>query len=238
MYGLTRGAMTLIGAIGCGLILWITTQLDGNSQGDYWSVVGLLAAAGFVVALSQLLGGWTKWGWPRFSGAVFVFGFLPVLLTVGWLVLAYQPDHNWFQRHVEDWSDDIGLSGIVRDLGRVLAATIFAMGLFFGLTFDTTGPRTGPVLRRRRRVAPVPTEHPLTIATEGDDRTEANQDQADRGAVDDERAEKDRTMTVPRDSEATSGTLEARERRDAEAAPGQHPLASGETAERRAEDER
>ncbi len=51
------------------------------------------------MALSQLFGGWTKWGWPRISVGVLLIGFLPVLVVGGWVLLAGQPDANWFQRH-------------------------------------------------------------------------------------------------------------------------------------------
>ena len=148
--------MTLLGLVVAGLLIWLSTQFDGASLGEYWTIVGLLAGAGFVIALSQLLGGWTKWGWPRVSGSVFLLGFLPALVVVGWLVLAYQPDPNWFQRHVEDWSGDLGIVGLIRDLSSALAVSIFGLGLVLGLTLDTTGTRARPVRRRvtRTEVAP------------------------------------------------------------------------------------
>ncbi len=226
MYGVTRGTMTLIGAGVAAFLVWLSTQFDGDSLSEYWTIVGLLAAAGFVIALSQLLGGWTKWGWPRISGSVLLLGFLPVLIVVGWLVLAYQPEPNWFQRHVEAWSDDLGVVRLIRDLSSALAVSVFGLGLFFGLTFDTTGPRTDPLLRRRRGVAPVPAEHPLAGATERDDATVVSRGDANQ----------DRTVVVPRDSDAAPEAAERRSPGDSEpSAPGEHPLASGETTERRTE---
>src|SRR5881296_3661759 len=67
MYGLTRATTTLIAAGAAGLLIWIATQINDKSLGGFWAVYGLIAGAGLVMALSQLLGGWTKWGWPRLA---------------------------------------------------------------------------------------------------------------------------------------------------------------------------
>ena len=91
MYGLTRGTITLLGAAGAGLLVWLATQIDDGSNGGYWAVYGLIAAAGLVMAFSQILGGWTKWGWPRLSLNVFLLAFVPVLVAAGWVVIAHQP---------------------------------------------------------------------------------------------------------------------------------------------------
>ena len=99
MYGLTRGTITLLGAAAAGLLIWLATQVDDGSNGGYWAVYGLIAAAGLVMAFSQILGGWTKWGWPRMSLNVFLLGFIPVLIAAGWVVVAHQPDGNWFRAH-------------------------------------------------------------------------------------------------------------------------------------------
>src|SRR5262245_34186623 len=72
VYGLTRGTITLIGVAAAFVLLWLAYQFEGDSNGDYWSQMALVAGAGLVMALSQLLGGWTKWGWPRLSATVFL----------------------------------------------------------------------------------------------------------------------------------------------------------------------
>src|SRR5918997_6352170 len=95
MYGLTRGTVTLLGAATAGFLLWLASQTDADGQGGYWTWVGLLAGAGLVMALSQLLGGWTKWGWPRLTVTVFLLGFLPALVVGGLVLLAAQPDGGW-----------------------------------------------------------------------------------------------------------------------------------------------
>jgi hypothetical protein len=145
MYGLTRAATTLMGILVAGFLLWLGTQIlpDGGdaTSGEYWAALGLVAAAGLTMALSQLLGGWTKWGWPRVSAKVFLLGFLPALILGGWLLAAGDPGNSWFARHVGNWSDDIGIGGLVTDLEIMLPAIAFGIGLVFGFTFDTTGPR-------------------------------------------------------------------------------------------------
>jgi hypothetical protein len=137
MYGLTRGTMTLIGAATAGLLLWIASQTDADGLGGYWAYVGLLAGAGLVMALSQLLGGWTKWGWPRLTATVFLLGFLPALVAGGLVLLHAQPEDAFGQA----WAADLGVEGLAEDLAAVLPALAFGLGLLFGFTFDTTGPR-------------------------------------------------------------------------------------------------
>jgi hypothetical protein len=149
MVGTVRGVFTVVGAGAAGLLIWISTQIGQGTLGGYWAVYGILAGAGLTMALSQLFGGWTKWGWPRVSAGVFVIGFLPVLVCAGWVLLAGQPDANWFQRHTTSWSNDIAIDGIVDDLRLYLGVLAFGLGLVFGFTFDTSGPLPSPELRRR-----------------------------------------------------------------------------------------
>lgn len=146
--GTVRGVFTLVGGAAAGLLIWIATQISQGTTGGYWSVQGILAGAGLTMALSQLFGGWTKWGVPRVSGRVFLIAFLPVLVCAGWVLLAGQPSANWFQEHVTDWSDSLAIDGIVDDLRTYLGVLAFGLGLVFGFTFDTTGPS-------RPRLAPV-----------------------------------------------------------------------------------
>jgi hypothetical protein len=140
---LTRGALTLIGAAAAGVLLWLAASIVANddSMGVFWAAVGLVAAAGLTMALSQLLGGWTKWGVPRVSGNVFLMAFLPALIAGGWIVCAAEPGDHWLGSHAREWSGDLGIGGLVGDLTAMLPAIAFGIGLVFGLTFDTTGPR-------------------------------------------------------------------------------------------------
>lgn len=141
MYGTVRGVATLVGAGIAGGLIWLSTQVGEGSTSGYWAAVGIVAAAGLVMALSQLAGGWTKWGMPRISAGVFLVGFLPALIAGGWVLLAGQPGSNWFQRHVDSWSGSIAIDGPVHDLRSVIPVVAFGLGLVLGLTFDTAGPR-------------------------------------------------------------------------------------------------
>jgi hypothetical protein len=158
MIGITRGISTLIGVAAAVVLIWLAAQVGDDSTADYWALYGLVAAAGLTMALSQLLGGWTKWGWPRLSGTVFLLGFLPALLVAGWVLVAGQPSENWLQQHVTDWSDDLGLGSVVRDLLDLAGPLAFLAGLTFGFTFDTSGPRPARVVEEEERVEPTPVE--------------------------------------------------------------------------------
>ena len=138
MIGITRGISTLAGAAVAGILLWFATQIGTETSTEYWSTYGLIAAAGLTMALSQIVGGWTKWGWPRFSLGVFLIGFLPVLVAGGWVLLARQPA-DWM--NTSNWSRDLSIYGLVADVGNVLPAIAFGIGLTFGFSFDTAGPR-------------------------------------------------------------------------------------------------
>jgi hypothetical protein len=73
-------------------------------------------------------------------------------------LLARQPA-DWM--NTSNWSRDLGVDGLVADLGNVLPAIAFAIGLTFGFSFDTAGPRrevveTDHVHRDRVRDADAP----------------------------------------------------------------------------------
>ena len=161
MYGLTRGLVTLLAAGVAGFLIWLATQINDETTGGYWAVYGVIAAAGLIMALSQLAGGWTKGGMPRLSANVFLLAFIPVLIVAGWVVVGHQPNPNWARNHVLNWSDDIGILGVVRDLAEYVSVLAFGIGLVFGYSFDTMPPETrepvGPD-RRRADMAPESTD--------------------------------------------------------------------------------
>src|SRR5213592_2033985 len=142
MYGLTRATLTLIGAAVAGFLIWLGSTIAGDapSGGEYWAFAGLVAAAGLVMALSQLLGGWTKWGWPRISISVLLWAFIPVAIVVLWIVIFHQPHHGLGRNHIRKWSNDIGIDGLVKDFKDYVGVLSFGLGLVLGYTFDTTGP--------------------------------------------------------------------------------------------------
>jgi len=165
MYGLTRASTTLIAAGVAGLLVWIATRINDHSTGGYWAVSGLIAGAGLVMALSQLLGGWTKWGVPRLSATVFLLAFIPVLIAAGWVVVAHQPHGNWARHHVLSWSSGIHIRGLVNDLTSYVSVLAFGIGLVFGYSFDTTGPRQRAAAVDQDVVTPVDrraSDEPLT----------------------------------------------------------------------------
>ena len=185
MIGITRGTSTLGGAAVAGILLWFATQIGTQTNSEYWSTYGLIAAAGLAMALSQILGGWTKWGWPRFSLGVFLIGFLPVLVAGGWVLLARQPA-NWM--NTSNWSRDLSIFGVVNDLGNILPAIAFGIGLTFGFSFDTAGPRrevvAEPVARDTDAPLTADRDTPPPVAV-GDTRREvdANNGYPERTAV-------------------------------------------------------
>ncbi|MEP7225029.1 MAG: hypothetical protein ABI783_08735 [Actinomycetota bacterium] len=158
MIGVTRGIATLAGATVAGILVWFATQVGTESSGEFWATYGVIAAAGLTMTLSQILGGWTKWGWPRFSLGVFVLGFLPVLVAGVWILLARQPA-NWM--NTSNWSRDLGIYGAVADLGNILPAIAFGIGLVFGLSLDTAGPQREVVAEGVRRDG-ASVDEPLT----------------------------------------------------------------------------
>ncbi len=155
-YDFNRGLMTALGAGIAGGLVWLASAYVGDeSTGGYWATYGIIAGAGLVMALSQLLGGWTKFGMPRISAGTFLLGFIPVAIVVGWIACGLQPHGNTVRSHVLTWSGDVGIRDIVNDFKDYLGVLAFGLGLTFGFTFDTTGPRRREVIDERTRVAPM-----------------------------------------------------------------------------------
>ena len=158
MYGLTRATTTLLAAAVAGFLIWLAAQFSNNHEGGYWAIMGVLAGAGLVMALSQLLGGWTKWGLPRLSASFFLFAFVPVAIVSLWVIVAGEPSNAWLHRHVLAWSSDIHVRGVLNDVMKYIPVFAFGTGLVFGFTFDTAGPVARDTVVRRRTAEPVPVE--------------------------------------------------------------------------------
>ena len=45
---------------GAGVLLWAATLVGQQTDGRFWAEMGIVAGAGLALALSQLIGGWTK----------------------------------------------------------------------------------------------------------------------------------------------------------------------------------
>ena len=177
---LVRALFTLVGVAAAGLLIWLAQTFDLAETNGFWAGMALIAAAGLALGLSQLIGGWTKWGLPIMSPGVFLLAFIPTGIVVGWILLATQPEGGWQQARLAGWSDDIGISEFVNDLGTLPAALAMGLGIVFAFTFDTTGPRTRTVTEERD-VVPDEDVHdydsragvtaPATTTTTEDDRT-------------------------------------------------------------------
>ena len=147
---LVRALFTLGGVAAAGLLIWLAQTFDLTSTNGFWAAMGLIAAAGLALGLSQLFGGWTKWGLPVMSPGVFLLAFIPTAIVVGWILLATQPDGGWQQGRFSGWSSDLGITGFVNGLGTLPAALAMGVGIVFAFTFDTTGPRTRDVVQEER----------------------------------------------------------------------------------------
>ena len=150
---IVRGLTTLIGVAAAGFLVWLATQFDLGTTGEYWSAMAILAGAGACLGLSQLIGGWTKWGAPTISPGVFLLAFLPTLIAVGGILVATRPTGTEEGEDVAGWIRDIGLGNIAEDLILFQGVLAFGLGIVFAFMFDTRGPRTR-VVEERETVVP------------------------------------------------------------------------------------
>src|ERR1051325_8893531 len=110
LYDGTRGLTTAPAAGLAGLLLWVATLVGVQSVTRFWEAMGIVAGAGLVLALAQVIGGWTKGGRVRLSPTTFLLAFLPVLVCVGWILMATQPGDGWHEGTVTSWSTSIGIN--------------------------------------------------------------------------------------------------------------------------------
>src|SRR5438105_6983630 len=153
MYGLTRATTTLLAAAAAGLLLWIATRFRNDQVGGYWARLGVLAAAGLMMALPRLLGGRGKLGSPGAVIAVLLFAFVPVAVVSLCVIVAGEPGAGSFHNHVLLWARDIHVSGLLTDLLSDAPVLAFGTGLVFGCSFVTTRSR----MRDRQVVDPPET---------------------------------------------------------------------------------
>jgi hypothetical protein len=155
LYDATRGLATALAAGLAGVLLWLATLVGVQTVTHFWESMGLVAAGGLVVALSQVIGGWTKGHGVRVSPGTFLLAFVPVLVCVGWILMATQPGNGWHEGTVTRWSHQLGILGLVHSLGLWHGVLAFGLGLMLGLTLDTVPapvePLDRPVARTRRR---------------------------------------------------------------------------------------
>ena len=70
------------------------------------------------------------------SPGTFALAFLPVLVCVGWILIASQPGHGWQEGRLDSWSSSIGILGLVHSIGLWHGVLAFGFGLVLGLSLD------------------------------------------------------------------------------------------------------
>ncbi len=137
LYDVTRGLTTAAAAATAGLLLWTAAQVGQQTTGRFWAEMGIVATAGLVLSLAHAVGGWTKGLRLRLSPGTFLLGFLPVLVCVGWILIATQTGGGWQEGRIVSWSQSLGVLGIVHAVGLWNGVLAFGFGLVLGLTLDT-----------------------------------------------------------------------------------------------------
>ncbi|MCW2977814.1 MAG: hypothetical protein JWM06_3095 [Actinomycetia bacterium] len=137
LYDATRGLTLAVAAGTAGLMLWLATQVGQQTTLRFWASMGIVAAAGLVVALAQAVGGWTSGLRFRLSPGTMLLGFLPTLVVTGWILMANQPGSGWHEGRIVSWSGSIGVLNVVHDLGLWHGVIAFGLGLVLGLSLDT-----------------------------------------------------------------------------------------------------
>jgi hypothetical protein len=136
MYDASRGLTLALAAALAGLALWGATQVGTQTTGRFWIAMAIVGAAGLLLALANHVGTWTKGLRLRLSPGTFVLAFLPVLVCVGWILIASQPGSGWQEGRIHSWSNSIGILGVVHSVGLWRGVLAFAFGLMLGLSFD------------------------------------------------------------------------------------------------------
>jgi hypothetical protein len=136
MYDASRGLTLALAAALAGLGLWGATQVGMQTTGRFWISMAVVAGAGLLIALAAHVGTWTKGLRLRMSPGTFALAFLPVLVVVGWILIASQPGHGWQEGRLDSWSNSIGILGVVHSIGLWHGVLAFAFGLMLGLSLD------------------------------------------------------------------------------------------------------
>ena len=136
MYDASRGLTLALAAALAGLALWGASEVGTQTTGRFWIAMAIVAAGGLVLALANHVGTWTKGLRMRISPSTFTIAFLPVLVCVGWILVATQPGSGWQERRLDHWSSSIGILGLVQSIALWHGVLAFGFGLVLGLCFD------------------------------------------------------------------------------------------------------
>jgi hypothetical protein len=157
MYDASRGLTLALATALAGLALWGATQIGTQATGRFWIAMAVLAGAGLLIALASHVGSWTKGLRMRLSPGTFALAFLPLLVCVGWILLANQPASGWQEGRIDSWSNSIGILGLVHSVGLWHGVLAFGFGLMLGMSFDG-------VPAPAAEIEPAPTGHTGTTA--------------------------------------------------------------------------
>jgi hypothetical protein len=136
LYDASRGLTLALAAALAGLGLWGATQVGVQTTGRFWIAMAVVAGAGLLIALANHVGTWTKGLRLRMSPGTFALAFLPVLICVGWILIATQPGNGWEEGRLDSWSNSIGILGVVHSIGLWHGVLAFGFGLMLGLSLD------------------------------------------------------------------------------------------------------
>jgi hypothetical protein len=142
-------AMTLTVAVAAaGALIWFAGRFDGPTSHDYWIALGLIAAAGLIVGLA-LRAHATETADP-------IVALVSLLVTI-WVAFANQPTHG----HLTNWSHDLGIGGVVSDLGVHVSVLAFGVSVVVA---------TAASLARRNRASVAGDDEPATEPVQGQER--------------------------------------------------------------------
>jgi hypothetical protein len=161
LYDTTRGLTLALAAGVAGLLLYLATHVGQTTTVRFWESMGIVAGAGLVLALAQAVGSWTKGLRLHISRGTFLLAFLPVLVCVGFVLMATQPGNGWHEGTVVSWANSLGLMDVAHDLGLWHGVLAFGFGLTLGMTFDTVPARERETVAWRQRptaATPMDTE--------------------------------------------------------------------------------
>ena len=150
----TRVSALLFGTAAAGVLIWLAGRFDGQTRHDYWISLGLVAAAGLVLGIAHL-----RPAADRRGGLLVA---LPAAGVAVWVALAAQPTGNDVMR----WSRDIGIGGVVRNLGVHAGVLAFGAALVVGTAAVLLPRRSHATATEPERFdGEVAHEHAAPVAT-------------------------------------------------------------------------
>jgi len=165
-----RVVTTLVAVGVAGFLLWLAAQFDMRTTGGYWAALGVVAGCGVLLGVAQLR------GWGGNPPAMLLAAFLPVLVCAGWVLVYDQPNGNWFRRHADSWGHDIGIGGVVHDIGKWNGVLAFGIGLVFAYALE-------PRMIRRGQAEPAAGEPAPIDRAAADEPTAAVREEAGQGVT-------------------------------------------------------